>query len=410
MTLIYFVFFLILVEICLFLIVNSFRRQFQWLITEADDYPVLDKKGLEKFFQHGFDPYLGWVRKPNTKGIEHGCCGQVSFTIDSRGARLNPLAAQKDEVIATFGDSYTFCRQVNDNETWQFYLTQGLNLAVSNYGVGNYGPDQSLLRYEKTELPSSVKIVILAFVPEAICRIQSYWKHYLEFGNTFAFKPRFILDGGELRLLPNPMQSEKDFFDYKKKLPGIRANDGFYKLKFRRLQFRFPYFFSFIRNFRRNTLLLGSLLRREFARRVKKASLRIENAPFEIVMNYNIRQSHMMYEMDSATDLFKAVLNRFKNAAYGRGHKPIILITPQLIDLRLSQGGEPPYRKFFRNLDCGVPIIDLSGFLLEHKLEDLYINDFYGGHFSREGNKAISSYLSAVFKKPPLIGVNFINP
>ena len=27
----------------------------------------------------------------------------------------------------------------------------------------------------------------LGFVPETISRIQSYWKHYLEFGNTFAF-------------------------------------------------------------------------------------------------------------------------------------------------------------------------------------------------------------------------------
>ena len=35
------------------------------------------------------------------------------------------------------------------------------------------------------------KLIVFAFVPETIVRINSYWKHYSEFGNKFGFKPFF---------------------------------------------------------------------------------------------------------------------------------------------------------------------------------------------------------------------------
>ena len=37
------------------------------------------------------------------------------------------------------------------------------------------------------KIDKSTKLIILAFVPETIARIHSYWKHYLEFGNKFGF-------------------------------------------------------------------------------------------------------------------------------------------------------------------------------------------------------------------------------
>lgn len=40
------------------------------------------------------------------------------------------------------------CREVNDNETIQYFLSNLTNSFVSNYGVGNYGLDQAVLRFE----------------------------------------------------------------------------------------------------------------------------------------------------------------------------------------------------------------------------------------------------------------------
>ena len=49
--------------------------------------------------------------------------------------------------ISVFGDSFAFCRYVNDDETWENFLEKKIKSNVYNYGVGNYGIDQSFLKY-----------------------------------------------------------------------------------------------------------------------------------------------------------------------------------------------------------------------------------------------------------------------
>ena len=190
---------LLISEIILQITIKYLRKDFQWLITEQDEYPSFDKKALSKFFKNSFDQELGWVKKPNSRGIEKGKYGEIEYHIDSNSSRKNNI--EQETSIVTFGDSYTFCRQVEDNQTWQVYLSNLLNSKVLNFGVGNYGADQAYLYYQRQEVPVSTKVVILGVVPETICRVQSYWKHYLEFGNTFAFKPRFTLENGKLTFI-----------------------------------------------------------------------------------------------------------------------------------------------------------------------------------------------------------------
>lgn len=47
-----------------------------------------------------------------------------------------------------------------------------------------------ILKYKKN---IESKIIIFNVVPETIARINSYWKHYREFGNTLGFKPLYII-------------------------------------------------------------------------------------------------------------------------------------------------------------------------------------------------------------------------
>ena len=55
--------------------------------------------------------------------------------------------------FATFGDSFVFCRYVKNDETWQEQLSK-LNISNGlNFGVGNYGLDQTYLKYTNTKLP-----------------------------------------------------------------------------------------------------------------------------------------------------------------------------------------------------------------------------------------------------------------
>jgi len=390
----------VIAEVGLRLIVTYFRREFQWLITAEDEHPRIDPVGLKKFLAISFEPDLGWSRKPGTTGTEKGKYGHIRFTIDAQGARSTPSGGEAAPHIATFGDSYTFCRQVEDHETWQCELGRKLKAGVLNYGNGNYGVDQALLRYEKTDLPSSVRMVVLGFVPETICRIHSYWKHYLEFGNTLAFKPRFVLEDGRLALIPNIMQSEEDFHHLADKLDTIRRYDLFYRRKFRSMQFRFPYLVSFLRHPVRNFRLIFFLCIRAGARWIGKTSDRIENHPFTLIMRDNIKQAHRMYVDPRATRLLRAILLRFKEAARRRGHAPFLLVMPQRIDLELSLRRTPEYARFYRDLGEEVPVIDLTEVLRQYPLDEIFVEDSYGGHYSHKGNMIIADCLEERLRHP----------
>ena len=391
------VIFIVIFEAVLFIVVNWQRKSFSWLITESDEVPLLDPKAIRSFINYSFDPNLGWVRKPNSIGREEGKDGPIVFHINAAGAR----ATNKDRppLIAAFGDSYVFCRQVEDSETWEEYLSDVINCGVLNFGVGNYGADQALLRYEQSVLSESIEIVILGFVPETICRIQSYWKHYLEFGNTFAFKPRFVLNKQrQLVLLENQIRNEDDFFHFKKKLPIIQASDYFYVTKFRSYQFRFPYTLSLLRHPIRQTRLIAACALRAIFRKLNISSKTIEDLPFATVMHNNISDSYLIYGDDKSTMLLSAILERFRSEAVRRSHMPLVIVFPQLIDLKMNKANNVPYQQFFSNVGQKISVIDLTEKFMNADFEKLYTNDMYGGHLSIEGNRLVAEEVATWLK------------
>ena len=387
---------LVIVEVGLFLIVNLQRRTFPWLITKKDESPIFDSRALQKFIDYSFDPHLGWVRRPNSSGTENGPNGPITFHIDSVGSRANTLD-KSPLIIAAFGDSYAFCRQVEDDETWEAQLSQQEGFGVLNFGVGNYGVDQALLRYECMTLPDTVRVVVMGFVPETICRIQSYWKHYLEFGNTFAFKPRFIFNPeGRLTLLENLVRGVEDFAGFQKKLPEIREADGFYERKFRSQQFRFPYTFSLMRNPLNQSMLISAVAVRGLLRALGISSHRLENLPFTLVMKNNLRDACQLYNDIKSTKLLSAILLRFREEAQRRGHVPLVVVMPQLLDLKLNETA--PYQGYFRELARQLPVLDLTEKFINAGFEKLYINDQYGGHLSVDGNRLVAKEISTWLK------------
>lgn len=113
--------------------------------------------------------------------------------------------------IATFGDSFTQCDEVEDHQTWQTYLTELLQLDVYNFGVNAYGTDQAYLKFLSTfpELPTP--IVFLGLTTENIKRIVNVYRpfYFLKTGTPLP-KPRFILKDNMLVLIENPLRSRED--------------------------------------------------------------------------------------------------------------------------------------------------------------------------------------------------------
>ena len=110
--------FFLIFEITIQKYVRSVQKNFPWLISTKDELPTLSKSGLVKFVPNGYDPELGWVRKPLTSNHEIGKNSTTKWNIGANGARLNPTFENHESQISCYGDSFTFSRQVNDNETW----------------------------------------------------------------------------------------------------------------------------------------------------------------------------------------------------------------------------------------------------------------------------------------------------
>jgi hypothetical protein len=208
-SILYFIFFISILEVFLFFFIHFNKKNFQWLITENDEFPDFKKKDIENFFKSSYDKKLGWLKRPDIRGFHDKTNKKTTFSIDKLGARKSKYKKFKKKIEA-YGDSFVFGRFVNDEQVWTEILSKNMNYNVINYGVGNYGFDQALLRYESNKNNSSIYSIIGA-VPETINRINSIWKHYLEFGNIYGFKPSFFLKGEKLYLRKNPIISQNSF-------------------------------------------------------------------------------------------------------------------------------------------------------------------------------------------------------
>ena len=390
-------------EIILYFWIKILSKKFQWLITKKDENPKLDENGLKKFIDIGYDFELGWIRKPNTSNFEFGAEGKTKWSINNVGARYNPNFENMKSDIVCFGDSFTFCRQVNDNETWEYYLSKLENTNVKNFGVGNYGIDQSLLRLKRQFTKDSTEKVILAVVPDTISRIMSYWKHYYEYGNTFAFKPKFTLQNNELIILKNLIDSEKKLFNYEKYLNIIKKEDYFYKNKFRKEIIKFPYSIYILKNFRRNISLIYWLTKIEIYKKLNKSISKIEWYPMKIIMDINLKWRIKLYQDKSAQNLLKKIIEEYVKIGIEKNFLPIFFFIPQKDDLIFIKNNFNFYCNFIQEIKKinGINIIDVTEkFLEKQNFDELYSDENqYGGHLSRKGNKFLATIIHEKLKK-----------
>ncbi len=92
-----------------------------------------------------FDPVLGYV--PDDIVMRDGMDSTWStYRFESTGERKIINGAGRPCRINTYGDSYTFCQQVSDGETWQEVLAAHLCEPIRNFGNGGYGVNQAYQR------------------------------------------------------------------------------------------------------------------------------------------------------------------------------------------------------------------------------------------------------------------------
>ena len=380
-------------ELILWALVWLFRPNFQWLIRPADETPDFPDDLIEKYVRLSFDKDLGWARRPGTTGIEQTEMGETTFLIDETGCRENPGWTGQSSDVAVFGDSFAFCRLVNDDETWPHALSKLLNTNVRNFGVGNYGIDQAFLRVRR-EIPDlSADDIVMNVVPETISRIHSYWRHYFEYGNILAFKPRFRIENGELREFPSAIRSPEDFQSYDARLDEIRNLDDFYESKFKPDLLRFPLIARALVRGRRLLPILGWLIYGLLPGRAETARAHA----FRAVMAENARVSARLYQRDDAKQLLAKLVKEFADLCRAQGKRPWLVITPQPVDLGRVSKGDNDFGDFFGSLSDILPVLDITEvFARDNHLGALFVEGKLGPHPSPLGNQTIATEFAAM--------------
>jgi len=154
-----------------------------------------------------FDEMLGWSIGRSAQVENDG----ISFRSSAGGFRAEreydlepPTAVHR---VEAFGDSFVHCDEVSYPDCWTNRLERSWTGAeVLNFGLPGGAPDQGWLRYLRDGRPYHPCAVLIGFQVENVNRVVNrYRPFYAPHSGIALSKPRFVLDGDGLRLLPNPV-------------------------------------------------------------------------------------------------------------------------------------------------------------------------------------------------------------
>ena len=107
-----------------------------------------------------------------------------------------------------------------------------------------------------------------------------------------------------------------------------------------------------------------------------------------------------MYNDDKYTELFHKIIHDFKKRLETKGRKLILLVIPQLYDIKNAIKEKTSYQLFFEKMKSEINVIDLTNSLKDlSNYKHYYLEDKHGGHFSADGNRLVSEIILNDIKK-----------
>jgi hypothetical protein len=326
-----------------------------------------------------YDAALGWRNAPNSMRDPVNSAGSVwMIHYDAEGARRDG-AASGDPRVAAFGDSFTQCDEVGDDQTWEHDLATATGVRVLNFGVGGYGPDQAILLVErKLEAGLRTPIIILGIHEENVNRaVNRYRPYYAPFDPMqFAFKPRFILGDDGLELLANPLildgSTPTPIAAY---VAEAARDDYWYAYNAQRPRFAFP-----------------------FSYQLAKLALDVSVEKSILAVNPLAPLRNDLWHDPAAQDLLTALVRRFASHVSEAGLTPVLLLIPEVGDATRWKDHVPGYRAWLDRLRAAIPesklpIVDVAGAITDPARFRVRPD---GGHASVDGNRTIAAALLPV--------------
>lgn len=314
---------------------------------------LLEESKIEKAKQ-AYDFELGWRRNFDTPF----------------GERPRPKKYSK-ALLATYGDSYTYCDQVLDHQSYQYYLAAKLKSDVYNFGVGGYGTDQAYLRF-KSEFPKiRTPLVALGLITENINRTVNIFRNYYYSETALSLtKPRFVLKNGSLELIENPLKSKNDISKLRdvEFVRSLGRHDWWYNLD-SYPELSFPY-----------TAIL-------FNRRLWLEALYGRgNAAIDDI---DPRPWENLWQHPEARQLMFAIIDAFVADAKELGAEPLILVSPRKREVLAMLNGEEPAELKILLQYCqekGYHCFDGVSAIASQVKDKKDLKNFYYGHLTPQGN------------------------
>jgi hypothetical protein len=321
-----------------------------------------------------FHPVLGWDYPPR---LVYKDAKGVSYSHGSQGERR--CSTEFDTtLIATYGDSFTYCDEVGDANTWQTFLAEKLQTNVLNFGVCGHGPDQALLKYELHE-ETRAKVVILGVMPENINRVVNIYRpFYTHTDPVRGTKPIFFKDKSKIRLIPNPITSvaELSRLDQEQFLEELGKFDYWYQLDKSLPKFSFPYTLSFYGWRDKAFAQLAARVQGSFKGRV--------------------RHPWNLYEEEGPLSIMCYIADRFVASARSRGAEPLIVIMPHSGYVNeITDDGMVRAANFVEYLAAkGYPFLDAVQSVADMRPSKQDLDNWYQGHATAEGNRVVAEILN----------------
>jgi hypothetical protein len=190
-------------------------------------------------------------------------------------------------------------------------------------------------------------------------------------------KPRYLLDGDNLILLPNAVSD-----------PGVLRDPAWAE---QNLAQHDSWFYP-------GTFVRGPLDRSWLVRLVRTAAYKRARQPLQRTLT-----GYPLYNEDQeAYQVTRRILLKFAEDARAGGAAPVVLMMPGRLDLDLAKAGTPPYAALVEQLRAaGAPTIDLTAPLLDELQRRNMDELFEDTHYSKRGNAVVAQALAR--ELPPLI-------
>jgi len=222
--------------------------------------------------------------------------------------------------------------------------------------------------------------VFMVVTASSIARILSVWKHYQEFGNILAVKPRYVLEDGDLERVESPVDEKEELLDLESKADFLREYDFHYKHWFRPHFATRPYTADFLEK-NEHLRYAGYTAGKELERRLGRSVPGIDFDLAQTQSALRLERPRVRYHerlFDTHEDLFDALIEEFVDYADEQEFEPTFVMVQQLRYAKYESEHGPIYGDLMDRLDAKydeLTTIDMATHLSpdDGDLESLYV-------------------------------------